>query len=258
MYDMPEAAAATDSWWAGLARHFGEAGLSDVPTALTRSGEGTAFWRGADMFFSQTCGYPFVTALSGHVSLLATPCYDAPGCIDADYCSLVVVDANAGWDRLADLSGARCALNSADSWSGHHALRLLLTRENAGGRYFTEVVETGSHAASVTAVADGKADCAAIDCVTYANLSRYRPAAVEGTRVLCRTPAMPGLPLIASKSVSPDAMRRGLAAAMDDPRLAEARSMLGIVGMRFLDEGEYGRLNVALRFVEAAGVEPLL
>lgn len=261
MYDMAETAAATDAWWAGLARHFGESGMADVPRNLTRPGEGAAFWLRNDLLFSQTCGYPFLTALAGQVSLLATPCYDAPGCEDADYCSLVLVAETSGCDRFEDLRGRRCAINGVDSWSGHHALRLLIAVEGWAGGKFCDVLETGSHAASIKAIASGKADFAAVDCVTHANLARHRPAAVEGTRVLCRTPAMPGLPLIAGRAASPadvEAMRRSLTAALEDPHLVEVRAKLGITGMRWLRNGDYERLSVGLWTAKSAGVGPML
>jgi ABC-type phosphate/phosphonate transport system substrate-binding protein len=261
MYDIAETAAATDAWWGGLARHFTCAGVADAPAALTRPGLGPDFWLRPDMLFSQTCGYPFITSLTGKVSLLATPCYDAPGCDEADYASLVIVREDAPWEAFRDLRGKICAVNNSGSWSGHQALRLLIALEGGQGGPFCKAVASGGHAASIATVVDGQADFAAIDCVTHATLSRHKPAAVAGTRVLCRTPAMPGLPLIAGQAASAEeiaAMREGLVAAATDPKLAEARSTLGITGMHFPQESEYDRLAVALAEAEAAGVGSLL
>ena len=261
MYDIAETAAATDAWWAGLARRFAAAGVGDPPAALTRPGLGPDFWLRPDLLFSQTCGYPFITGLVGRVSLLATPCYDAAGCDGPDYCSVVIVRADAPWESFADLRGMNCAVNSAGAWSGHHALRLLIALEGGQGGPFCKAIASGGHAASIAAVAEGRADFAAADCVTHATLLRYKPAAVAGTRVLCRTPAMPGLPLIAGSAVSAgeiEAIRAGLGTAAADPDLAEARAQLGITGMQYPQESEYCRLSAALEKAEAAGVGPLL
>ncbi|MDH5557730.1 MAG: PhnD/SsuA/transferrin family substrate-binding protein [Alphaproteobacteria bacterium] len=249
MYDITETAAATDAWWAGLARHFAVAGVADPPALLARPGQGEDFWLRPDLLFSQTCGYPFITSLTGKVTLLATPGYDAPGCEGPDYCSLLIVRADAPWERFRDLDGRCCAVNSADSWSGHHALRILIAREGGQGPFSCTAFASGGHAASIAAVAGGQADFAAIDCVTYATLSRHRPSAVAGIRVLCHTPAMPGLPLIAGQAASAadiEAMRQGLAAAAVDPELADARAVLGIAEMHFPHAGDYNRLAVAL------------
>jgi len=261
MYEIAETAAATDAWWKGLARCFTAAGVANVPVALTRPGLGSKFWLRPDMLFSQTCGYPMITKLAGRVTLLGTPSYDAPGCEAADYSSLVIVHQDALWEAFQDLRGKICAVNGVGSWSGHHALRLLIALEGGQGGLFCQAIESGEHAASIAAVADGRVDFAAVDCITYATLSRHKPATVAGTRVLCRTPAMPGLPLIAGKAASADdieTMRAGLAAAAADPALAEARKSLGITGMHFLKKSDYDRLAAALLKSEEAGVGSLL
>jgi ABC-type phosphate/phosphonate transport system substrate-binding protein len=53
-------------------------------------------------------------------------------------------------------------------------------------------VETGGHRQSVQAVADGRADVAAIDAVCWALAGRHEDAAVEKLRVINRTPAEAG------------------------------------------------------------------
>ena len=63
------------------------------------------------MFFSQACGYPLITSLAGKVSLLATPCYDAPGCEGPDYCSLVIVRGDAPWMSFEELRGGGSGRN---------------------------------------------------------------------------------------------------------------------------------------------------
>jgi len=247
---------------AGLTSGLTALQAGELPvTRIPHAGEGAEFWLRPDMLFSQTCGYPLVTELAGEVRLLAIPCYDAPGCDGADYTSLIIVGSDASCQEFGELRGRICAVNSVDSWSGHHALRILIAREGGQGGSFCNVVVSGSHAASIAAVAAGHVDFAAVDCVTHATLARYRPAAIAGTRVLCRTPAMPGLPLIAGKAareVELAAMREGLAAAFGDPELAGARKALGIAGLEFLGENEHERLLSVLAKAEAAGVGSLL
>jgi ABC-type phosphate/phosphonate transport system substrate-binding protein len=202
-----------------------------------------------------------ITKLAGRVTLLATPSYDAPGCAAADYSSLVIVHKDAPWEEFRDLRGKTCAVNGAGSWSGHHALRTLIALEGGQGGLFCAAIESGSHAGSIAAVAEGRADFAAVDCITHATLSRHKPASVAATRVLCRTPAMPGLPLIAGPAASAKdiaAMREGLVVAAADPELADTRKCLGITSVHFLEESDYHRLAVALRQADAAGVGSLL
>ncbi len=261
MYDLDVLRDATDEWWSGLARHFAAAGIDSVPAALTRPGGGTEHWCAPRLLFSQTCGYPLVTVLAGKVSVVATPVYDAPGCEGPRYSSMVVVRADSAARDLADLKGARCALSSAASWSGHHALRVLAAPLCSGNPLFGGAVASGGHAASIAMVAAGDADVAAIDCVTFALMTAHMPESVAGIRVLCQTPSAPGLPYITALSgdeAGPRRLRDGLLAALGDPALAASRKLLRIAGIEFLTPGDYRELVVRSDAAASAGLPPLI
>lgn len=245
MYDLPELREATDSWWRGLARAFRDAGIQGVPEALDRGDDYRAIWRRPDLVFSQTCGYPLMNGLRGRVRLVATPCYRAPGCEGANYCSFVVVRNDGAFDEIEGLRGARCAVNNPDSQSGYSALRALVAPHARHGRFFGAVAVSGGHGKSVEMIATGKAEVAAIDCVTYGLLSRHRPAAVEGLRVLCRTPSAPGLPFITRLPADDDLMVRiqaGLRQAFRDDGLAAARDALMLTDFEQLPLVAYDRI----------------
>lgn len=253
MYDLPELRAVTDAWWTGLARHFRAAGVDDIPGRPTRPGEGTAFWQRPDLLLSQSCGYPVATVLSDKIQVVATPCYRFPGCDGPYYSSTIIVAADADIPNLADLRGRRCAVNMRNSWSGHHALRMLPAVDLTSGG----VVISGGHRTSIAMVAGGEADFAAIDCVTYGLLSRHAPAEVAGVRVLDMTPLAPGLPMIAGLAVGEDeltGLRSGLHAAMEDPALDEVRRELGLAGLADLTLSDYLPLSMpAAGASESAG-----
>src|SRR5262245_36812262 len=126
MYDLPEPARATNALWRGLARHFRQAGLSEVPERLTPNPDLPAHWLSPDLLFGQTCGYPLRRAVRGRVRVVATPRYAAAGCEGARYCSLLLVQEASGYRALEDLRGARAAFNGTDSQSGYNALRYLV------------------------------------------------------------------------------------------------------------------------------------
>ncbi|MGH6947865.1 MAG: phosphate/phosphite/phosphonate ABC transporter substrate-binding protein, partial [Kiloniellales bacterium] len=192
MYDLPEVAAATDAWWRGLACAFAREGIADPPAALTRLGDHRLLWRAGDLLFTQTCGYPLTHAFADAFALVATPCYASPDCEGPRYRSLIVTRAEQGGMEIADLRGLRLAVNGHDSHSGANALRALVAPLAAGQRFFANVLETGGHLASLAAVTEGSADVCAVDCVTFALLARYRPAALATLRVFARTPLAPG------------------------------------------------------------------
>jgi ABC-type phosphate/phosphonate transport system substrate-binding protein len=246
MYDLPEAAEATAELWHGLARHFRQSGIDDVPDDLTRKPELPAHWISPDLLFSQTCGYPLRHAVMGKLQLVATPCYDAAGCEGSSYRSILLVPASSHARSLAELRGARVAFNGTDSQSGYNALRFMVAPLAQGGRFFGEVVETGSHAASLATVAAGKADLAAIDCVSLALFRRYRYESVKEVRELCLSPAAPSLPYVTAGASDVDRvarLRTGLRAAMADPSLAAARGALLLKDIMLLPDSAYERID---------------
>jgi ABC-type phosphate/phosphonate transport system substrate-binding protein len=94
------------------------------------------------------------------------------------------------------------------------------------GRFFGAVVQTGSHVGSMRALAEGAADVAAIDCVTFAFAQDSPEVAGLPLHVLGNTVQTPGLPLIASSSLSPqhvELLRYALQSALEsNPERARA------------------------------------
>ena len=180
------------------------------PMALAEPDDLPAFWRAPDTLLSQTCGYPLIKHLANDVDVLARPGFAIDGCEDHSYCSVVVVRADADVTDLEDLQGWRLAVNSPDSHSGMNALRHRLAPVAAprltDGRFFAQVLLSGGHASSLNLVQTGQADVCAVDCVTFANLAKYRAEAVYGLRVLARTQQAPSLPWIGSRHLG--AMQR--------------------------------------------------
>jgi ABC-type phosphate/phosphonate transport system substrate-binding protein len=242
MYDLPEIEAATNTWWRGLARAFRREGIAGVPDELGRDANYRELWTRRDLLLSQTCGYPLMHELRGKATLIATPCYSAPGCNGANYCSVVLVHNDSAAGDVSELRGTRCAINSHDSQSGHNALRALIAPLSSGKRFFRDVILSGSHPNSLIMVSEGEADVLAMDCVTYALLARHRPHAIERTRPLCFTPSAPALPYITRFPAKDDLLERlrnGLEAACHDPELSDSRETLMLQGFRVLPPSKY-------------------
>ncbi len=245
MYDLPAMRPAVDAWWRGLRRAFGAEGIDGLPTDLTRPSDLRALLTSPDLVLAQTCGYPLTHALAGRVTLLATPAYAAPGCDGPAYVSRLVVAADSRVGALADLRGRVAAVNGWDSHSGMNALRHAVAPLAEDGRFFADVVVSGSHARSIAMVAAGDADIAAIDGVTHALIERHDPALLAGVRGIGQTAAAPALPYVTRGAATPDVVRRlraGLARAVADPSLADARADLLIADVVVLDLAAYDRI----------------
>ncbi len=234
MYDFRELQPAHDALWSAVAERLAAAGLRDVPLRLTRDLAHRDVWRHPGLLLGQACEYPLAKSFGEHLTIVATPRYSAPGCVDIFYQSAVVVRAHHPAESLAGLRGRRCVVNELDSNSGMNLLRAALAPLAAGARFFESVMASGSHRRSVALVAASEADVAAIDCVTFAHLQRIDPALAGQVRVLCWTPPSPCLPFVTARSTpaaTVERLRSALAAAVADAQLAPVRQRLLLEGV---------------------------
>jgi ABC-type phosphate/phosphonate transport system substrate-binding protein len=241
MYDFPELRAHTELFWSTLRGEFIKQGLNHAPVTLTRAQDLATVWEDPQLIFAQTCGYPLKTWLKGRLHYVATPIYHAEGCQGPEHCSVVIVKRGSTINSVTEAFGDIVAINQPDSNTGMNLLRILLARSGAKGKVFDNVINTGSHRQSIAAVASGKADLAAIDCVSFALLRRIDPNLVSQVSVIDRTPSTPSLPFVTSSHTSDKdigTMRHALAVAIGTlPETTRAALMLDAITV--LDENEY-------------------
>lgn len=245
MYDMPEVRKALDTLWRGLARNLRREGLSDVPDRLTHGRDLRDLWNDPALWLSQCCGYDIVARYAGMLRPIATPHYGAPECEGFEYASVVVVAEDCPADDVLEMRGAVCVVNGPESHSGMSSLRALVAPASRGGRFFSEVKVSGSHAASLETIRRGAAEVAAIDCVTYALLESYRPAALAGTRRLGTTYRAPGIPYVTRAMIDDDTVARMRAAvyrSFAEPGLAGARHALYLKDVETVPRKDYRRI----------------
>lgn len=253
MYDLPELSALTHAWWSGLAAHMRREGVGDVPDVCTTPEALEPHWCAPNLLFSQTCGYPLTHRLNGKVRLLGLPVYACSGCDpDGFYSSMIIVPASSNLHSMQDCRSARAVYNTDDSMSGLLALRAAAAAQHDNAEpFFRSLSKTGAHRQSLQSVADGEADVACIDAVTFALLSRIDRDLISRVRVLGQTPKVPGLPYITSMKTSAETVERLRAAlryAMADPALSDVRAELLLSGITFPEPANY---NVILE-LEAA------
>lgn len=233
MYDRPETQAANDRFWRLLRDGLQARGMA-APDALTRDGRLWDHWRAPDLVLSQTCGLPFRAVLHGSVTLVATPDYGVEGCDPGHYRSVLVCRAEDPRLDLAAFDGASLAYNEPMSQSGWAAPAGLAL---AAGLRWCPVGPTGAHRLSALAVAERRADLAAIDAVTWRMLRRWDSWS-SVLRVLAATDPTPGLPLIAAAGADPEPLR----AALDDALAAlgpDDRDVLQLRGFAAIPVADY-------------------
>ncbi len=211
MYDFGAAMAANDRLWALIRSALQARGIA-APVALTR-GEAAYWpaWEAPDLVLSQTCGYPFRAVLHSKVAYVGTPDYGVEGCPPGHYRSVFVVRAGDPRPTLGDFHGAPFAYNEALSQSGWAAPQ---THAAQLGIRLPPALMTGGHRRSALAVADGRADIAALDAVTHALMRDDEAELAARLRVIAVTDPSPGLPLIAARGADTGATFDAVAEAI--------------------------------------------
>lgn len=207
MYDWPEISTAMDEFWTLLRGCLLGRGI-DAPEALTRQDDLVAMWHSPDLVFGQTCALPFAMDLNRHVRLIGSPTYDigcAPGC----YYSLLIVPK--GRSTTLERFRGSVMINEFSSQSGFATLMLSLVAAGAQMED-VDIRASGAHRASIRAVADGEAELAAIDVVSFTLAQRYMPEANAVEVIGCTRPT-PGMALI---SALPEAATDDLAGAFGE------------------------------------------
>jgi ABC-type phosphate/phosphonate transport system substrate-binding protein len=254
MYAVPGLRDWQRAWWRGLAGHLRAAGVAGVPETLTEPPAAASVLSDPRLLFAQTCGYPLTHGFAGRLRVIATPCYDAPGCDGAAYSSAVMLRQDNEAETLADLLDHTAAVNEVESFSGHHALHEAMTGVCHGRTPFRRVIRTGTHVESLKAVREGQADVCAVDAVTRGLLAAHAPSHLEGLRLLMFTRAAPGLPYVTRADVDDAtlrALREGLFSALADPALADVRAALRLRGADLLDEAAYDVIPARIQAARA-------
>src|SRR6185437_15806880 len=118
--------------------------------------------------------------------------------------------------------------------TGMNLFRAAIAPIAGGAPFFRATVVTGSHEASLEAVAEGRADLASIDCVSFALLGRGHPDLIGRVAIVATSALSPGLPFIASARLGRQAVEAArdalFAAPTDYDRLAEFERAAAAIG----------------------------
>lgn len=240
MYDRPELRAETDGYWALIRDGLRARGIA-APEGLVRDDRAWMDgWLSPDLLLSQTCGLPFRARLQGHVTLVGTPDFGVEGCAPGYYRSVLICHADAPTPALADLPRLRFAYNDGLSQSGWAAPLAHLAARGLAPR---PTLHSGGHVASARAVAEGAADWAALDAVTWRLIGAHDPGLARRLHVLDRTAPTPGLPYVTAAGRDPEPIAAALAEAIA-ALPAASRAALGLRGLVRIPAAAYLALPV--------------
>lgn len=239
MYWRPETAGLWRDFWEEV-RAAHDAPLPDLTPPEDLPADWAEHWLRDDLVLSMTCSLPFRTVLRGKVTYVGTLGYggDAPpglyySCVIARPDTPLIAPTGSTEPPPRRLT---LAYNSADSQSGW-----AVTQQPApfsAPLQIGKLVQTGGHAQSLAAVAEGRADVAYLDAITWRLLERYDPNA---QKVVARgqTAPTPGLPLICASGHDPEPLRAALHAATAAFTPRDPMAMGGPLSFHVLDEDAY-------------------
>jgi ABC transporter, phosphonate, periplasmic substrate-binding protein len=226
----------------------------DAPDQVAHFESRLEGWLHPDLVLGQTCGLPYITQLCDRVALIGTPDYAVDGCSPGFYHSTLVVSSADRRTRLSDFCGGTLAINSKDSQSGYSAIMFASAPFAQRGRFFRRAIHTRSHSRSMQLVANGLADIAAIDSVTW-RMSRQFDSDSASLKSIGTTEPTPGLPFIAAAGTPAErllaAIRAGVAILPGTTRKA-----FGLVGVVPLPRKEYEMILSNLLQAEAVHALP--
>lgn len=229
MYDRCETAAANDQFWAKI-----RSALGYGPQQLTRDADLWDIWQDPELVLAQTCGYPYRAKLHGHVTLVGTADYGVKDCPAGYYNSVFVSRRSDPRRNLADFHAASFAYNEPMSQSGWAAPMAHMAEQ---GLTFAKHVQSGGHLKSAKMVANGTADIAAIDAVTWAMIETYDSFSND-LHVISRTTPTPGLPYIAAAGADKAKLFSAIQTTIS-ALPAETRNLLQIKGIVSISADKY-------------------
>ena len=151
------------------------------------------------LYIAHTCGFPLMKFYRESHEPVCIPVFDVEGAVAKQYSSRIIVKKDSSIRKLSECKGRTIAINGHDSNSGMNVIRHAVCQLSNGEDYFSSVIVSGGHWQSMIEVVEGRADVAAIDCVTYALLEQHQPDLCEQLRTIQWTAATTGLPFVIPK-----------------------------------------------------------
>lgn len=201
----------------GIRNAIGELIAPDPATLAPEDFDLPVLWRHPALLLSQTCWGPMDFGLVDDVRVVGQPSYDAIEGGDGELYSSAIVTRRRSSGHVpspADgrpripldaLRGKRFAYNDGESMSGFNGLKRDLEAMGESLSLFATCEASGAHRVSIRSLAEGRADIAVIDCLSWVLAKRFEPAAAE-LEVIGWTGRRKGLPFITSLETPPDAV----------------------------------------------------
>lgn len=228
MYARASNKGAHDKLWALIRDGLHVRGI-EAPRELDHTRDHMSVWANEDLVLSQICNLPYRDTFRGKVTRIGAADYGLSGCAPGYYNSVFVVRSDSPADNPTQFAKGRFAFNDLMSQSGYGSAQLWA---DSHGFLFDATMQTGSHHASIAAVANGTADIAAIDAQTWWIEQAENPLTAQ-LKVIGTTDPSPGMTFITRNGQDPvpyfDTIKHAIAAL--DTQSAKVLGVKGIIAL---------------------------
>lgn len=229
MYDRPENRAAHDALWAGIRENLGYG-----PHGLSRNINYLESWAHPDLLIGQICNLPYRAKFRDQLTRIGCGDYGLSDTPPGYYHAVLITRTEDASRGLGPACLGTFAYNDVLSQSGWGAPLALIQKK---GLAFRDTLETGSHLASLLAVADGRASLASIDAITWSMFQKWEPQSA-GLSVIARTGLSPGMTFVTRNTNDPAPLFDAMQKAISDLPSEHAKT-LGLRGLVALPDGAY-------------------
>lgn len=151
------------------------------------------------------CGLPFIQYyrhFSEQIQALVAPVMQAKRYQNRPvYFSDIIVNAKSNYQAFADLANQTFSYNDRGSNSGYNLVRYRLLQAGYSNHFFKQTIAAGSHQNSIKLVAEGIADCAAIDSIVLEQELQDFPEYSQHLRIIESLGPFPIPPIIVSQKL---------------------------------------------------------
>jgi phosphonate transport system substrate-binding protein len=203
------------------------------------------------------CGLPYVwkaDQFKDRYELLAAPVMGGDRYQNRPiYFSDVVVRSDSPYFKLDDLRAKTWAINEPGSHSGYNVVRYSLAKRGDTGPFFSRVIESGSHQASLRMILQNEVDGSAIDSTVLALELKNDASLRDKIKIIDTFGPSPIPPWVLSTQI-PVEMRarlRELLLMMDkDPAGRKILAIIGINHFAEVDDQSYDPIREMAKIAE--------
>ena len=228
MYARASNKAAHDTLWALIRDNLRAHGVP-APDGLDHDIDHMDSWGHEDLVLGQTCNLPLRAVFMDKVTIIGAADYGLDGCLPGHYRSNFIVHRDCLDEDPAAMFDARFVCNEPLSQSGYGAAQLWA---QAQGSQFQLSATTGSHRASIEALATGTGDIAAIDAQTWWIECAENPQ-TQALKVIGHTAPSPGMTFITRKGQNPQLYFAAITNAISQlhPQAADVLGLRAIIAL---------------------------